>query len=43
MTAAIALNGPYTLVKEYLQDSAELAREFGAPILIHVSETVDSG
>ena len=39
ITPAVAPHSPYTLNQEYLDASAKLAREFGAPIHIHVSET----
>ena len=41
VTAAVAPHAPYTCSKETLLAAKALADEFGAPILIHVSETQD--
>ena len=41
ITAAVAPHAPYTCSKETLLASKALADEFGAPLLIHVSETRD--
>ena len=41
VTAAIAPHAPYTCSKETLQAAKALADEFGAPLLIHLSETRD--
>jgi 5-methylthioadenosine/S-adenosylhomocysteine deaminase len=39
ITATVVPHSPYLLFKEYLIQSAALAREFHAPIHIHASET----
>jgi 5-methylthioadenosine/S-adenosylhomocysteine deaminase len=39
--AAVAPHAPFTAGPETLRSSAELARRYGAPLLIHVSETSD--
>jgi 5-methylthioadenosine/S-adenosylhomocysteine deaminase len=36
---AVAPHAPYTVSAEYLAKEAELAEEFGAPLIIHVAET----
>ncbi len=41
ITAAVAPHAPYTCSKETLLAAKALADEFGAPLLIHVSETQD--
>jgi 5-methylthioadenosine/S-adenosylhomocysteine deaminase len=41
VTAAIAPHAPYTCSKETLLAAKALADEFGAPLLIHLSETQD--
>ena len=41
MIASIAPHAPYTVEPENLLAAAALAREFGAPILIHLAETND--
>jgi len=41
ITAAVAPHAPYTCSKETLLAARALADEFGAPLLIHVSETKD--
>lgn len=41
ITAGIAPHAPYTVSPENLIAAAELAREFEAPILIHLAETMD--
>ncbi len=41
VTAAVAPHAPYTNGPESLQRAAELARRYGAPLLIHVAETPD--
>jgi 5-methylthioadenosine/S-adenosylhomocysteine deaminase len=41
VTASIAPHAPYTVAPEHLLAAAALAREFGAPILIHLAETQD--
>ncbi len=41
ITAAVAPHAPYTCSKETLLAAKALADEFGAPLLIHVSETKD--
>ncbi|MGE5345479.1 MAG: amidohydrolase family protein [Acidithiobacillales bacterium] len=41
ITPAVAPHAPYTCSKETLLAARSLADEFGAPILIHVSETKD--
>jgi 5-methylthioadenosine/S-adenosylhomocysteine deaminase len=41
ITAAVAPHAPYTCSPETLLRAAELARRYGAPLLIHVAETRD--
>ncbi len=41
VTAAIAPHAPYTLGPDSLRRVAELARRYGAPLLIHLAETSD--
>ncbi|HEX7579576.1 MAG TPA: amidohydrolase family protein, partial [Thermoanaerobaculia bacterium] len=41
VTAAVAPHAPYTCSKETLLAAKTLADEFGAPLLIHLSETQD--
>ncbi|MFI5181279.1 MAG: amidohydrolase [Thermoanaerobaculia bacterium] len=41
ITAAVAPHAPYTCSKETLVAARALADEYGAPLLIHVSETKD--
>jgi len=41
ITAAVAPHAPYTCSKETLLAAKALADEYGAPLLIHVSETKD--
>ncbi|HQR46651.1 MAG TPA: amidohydrolase [Thermoanaerobaculia bacterium] len=41
VTAAVAPHAPFTCSKETLLAAKSLAGEFGAPLLIHVSETQD--
>jgi 5-methylthioadenosine/S-adenosylhomocysteine deaminase len=41
VTPSIAPHAPYTVAPENLLAAAELAREFGMPILIHLAETSD--
>ncbi len=41
VVAAVAPHAPYTNAKESLQAAKALADEFGAPLLIHLSETKD--
>ena len=41
VTAAIAPHAPFTNSKESLLAARDLAKEFGAPLLIHLSETKD--
>lgn len=41
VTAAVAPHAPYTCSKETLLAAKALADEFGAPLLIHLSETQD--
>jgi 5-methylthioadenosine/S-adenosylhomocysteine deaminase len=39
ITPAVAPHAPYSSTEELLQKSAELAREFDVPVLIHIAET----
>ncbi|MGD8330024.1 MAG: amidohydrolase [Acidobacteriota bacterium] len=41
ITAAVAPHAPYTVGPETLRRAAELARRYGAPLIIHVAETQD--
>jgi len=41
VTAAVAPHAPYTVGPETLRRTAELARRYGAPLIIHVAETQD--
>jgi 5-methylthioadenosine/S-adenosylhomocysteine deaminase len=41
VTPAVAPHAPYTLGPDSLRRAAELARRYGAPLLIHVAETSD--
>jgi 5-methylthioadenosine/S-adenosylhomocysteine deaminase len=41
IVAAVAPHAPYTNAKESLQAAKALADEFGAPLIIHLSETKD--
>lgn len=39
ITPAVAPHAPYSSTEELLQKSAQLAREFDVPVLIHIAET----